>query len=265
MTALLITGMILFLLTLLLCCSATLYVELKDQELTVRAGAFGLRFRIWSTADAEKDPSSEKLKKKSEKKRKSKTANLNHKKGQKTKENRTSEEISAERTEAQTKAEHQKDLSAQLEQLPEEKRNLFEVISLVLDFIKAALGPAGFLIYRVRITSFCLTMSVGGEDASKAALNYAAVGSAVPYFIAGLGSVMTVKVRRADIWADFVTGETHQQLFFKVKLRFFELLYAGLCMIRNYLVNTNQKDSSASREKRNRNASVSHSGMRTEK
>lgn len=254
MLALMIIGIILGVILLLLSLSVTLYVRLTD-ELSVRWGIGGLKFWLLRPGEdeSEEDEPVQTESTKANPQPKSSVSESKIKDFENPKENEDEhttvfedkkDDSPVEKTE-QEKTKTQKDSSSQ--KTPENNRDLKETVYFILKQIKAVLPPIGFLMKHLRITGLKVFMSVGGEDASHTALNYAAAGSGIYSLIAGLKSFMTVRVKKIELYADFVTGETHQDIAFKIKLRLGLILIAAFSMIIKYVANTNSKQNSVSK------------------
>lgn len=208
------------LLLLLLIGSITLYVS-YDEKISLRAGIWGIKIWIISPDQPKKA-----------KKEKKKVSSQEKKTAQKVSK-RTAKKKKVSPKKVKTEAAEKKKALAD-----DKKKDLWETIYLVLDLVKAVCPPLGKLLKRIRITHLQLSLSVGKEDADATAISYGEMNGALYYSLAALQQMMTVKVKKWEIHADFVTGETVWKYYFRVKLRVCVILWAAICMLFRFLGNT---------------------------
>ncbi len=115
-------------------------------------------------------------------------------------------------------------------------------IPLIIDFIK-----------KIRITSFCVNVMVGGEDSAAAAVNYGKISALVYGGLAFLRNLIRIKVKSISINCDFLKNNIEQKIFFKVKIRIFHIVLAalriGYIVLVNTLKRTKSDDSDLSEKK----------------
>lgn len=121
------------------------------------------------------------------------------------------------------------------------RRSFGEVVELILDILSSVFDPSMALLRATRITALDLRMSIGDEEAGDTALAYAGYSSAVYCVLAVLQANIKVKVKRIELNANFISGETVQDISFKVKIRLGAVLWATLRMIGRFLRYTIKK------------------------
>ena len=119
-----------------------------------------------------------------------------------------------------------------------QKGNVKETVGIVLDLIRAVAGPLPFLLRHFRVTGLKAWIVVGGDDAAEIALNYGKLSGVVHGSLAALRNLIPVRVKRIDLFCDFCSSETRQQIDFKVKIRIGILLWTALRMGGRFLVYT---------------------------
>lgn len=209
MTGWIVLGCIVLALAAVLSVSGVLYVHLTDQGLSLQAGALGIRIPLFGP-DLPLSRWMEKFKGKD--------------KGKKPRKKKPKKPPKAVQKAA--------------EQHPNAKRDMGEFVETLLTLVQSVFHPAVFVLHHLRFTHVRIWMRVGEEDADQTALAYAKAYSAAAGLLAVLSQQMTVKIEKVDISADFVRGETSQDISFRVKLRLGVAVWAGLCMIANFLVKT---------------------------
>ena len=119
-----------------------------------------------------------------------------------------------------------------------QKGNVKETVGIVLDLIRAIAGPLPFLLRHFRVTGLDVQVVVGGEDAAEVALNYGKLCGIVHGSLAALKNLISVRIKRVDIFCNFCSEETNQQINFKLIIRLGILLWAALRMAGRFLVYT---------------------------
>lgn len=119
-----------------------------------------------------------------------------------------------------------------------EKGDIKETVLLVLDIVKSVLPPVFDLLKKVRITSLCVDITVGGDDAAQTAINYGRINAIFHSSLSALRNLVKVKAKRIKIDCDFLKPETEQRIFFKMKIRIFFIIIAALRMGYRFLGNT---------------------------
>lgn len=232
MTVWIVIGIIGIIFICILSSSLTFYVHLNDGELAVKMGMFGLKFWLLNP-----NPPEKKRKKKwfrwlrKHKRRKKPLAK------EKTVDEKQSPPPLEEPDWNVTPENIKQTMQKTAEKYPKQKRDFMETISMMLEFVKAAFEPVGNLLPRVRITCLTARIAVAKQDAHQTALAYAQTSAAIYYLLGNLKNRMTVKVKKLEIYADFVTEESHQTVFFKMKIRLGILIYHVLGIFKNIFVN----------------------------
>ena len=106
----------------------------------------------------------------------------------------------------------------------------FEMLKLIYD---AAKSPLKRLIRRMRVEKVSIDCIVGGEDAALVALNYGFQSAAVSGGLAWLNEIVTLKVKRVNVVADFAKEKTDIKMKCRVKLR----LISAVAFVAGYLLN----------------------------
>lgn len=119
-----------------------------------------------------------------------------------------------------------------------EKPDFKETVLLIIDVIKSAVKPIKNLFKHIRITDVKINMAVGGDDAYDTTITYGKTITAINAGIAFLKNLINVKVSYINVFCDYNINHTKQDISFKIKLRGFIIIFAGLCIIYNILVNT---------------------------
>lgn len=210
MTAIIIVSSIVLVFALLLSFSLTVYVRIKE-EVSLSIGAFGYKHKFDFVDDDDddeeededdgEDEEAEKEKKKKKKRKKDKNV-----------EGKTSSKVN--------------------------EKTLGKTIKYILSIIKAVLKPTGKLLRHTRITKLSIYMTVCGEDADETAIKYGQVSMGIYNLLGQLDNLIKVKIKSVDIVSDFVSDEPQYDIYFKVKLRLCHIIWALLCMITRFLVNT---------------------------
>lgn len=202
MTALIVIGAILVFFALLFSFSVTLYVRWTD-ALRLKVGIFGLRFDVMSPEKDEKDALREK-------------------------------QSRPKRVHAKKKSSSQKKKKPSPD-TKKEVHSFSETVELVLGLIRSVFSPVTFILRHLRITDLSVWVKVGQEDADQTALTYAGIGIAVHDTVAFLKSLIPVQIKKIEIVPDFVSGETVQDVSFRVKLRL-GIIIAGLLGMLFYVI-----------------------------
>lgn len=124
------------------------------------------------------------------------------------------------------------------EKSKKQKPDFKETVMLIIDVIKSTVKPLKNLFNHIRITDVKINMAVGGEDAYNTTITYGKTITAINGSIAFLKNFINVKVRYINVFCDYNISQIKQDMSFKIKLRGFIIIFAGLCIIYNILVNT---------------------------
>lgn len=189
MTALIVLASIVLFFAILLYPSFTVYVKIAD-EITIKVGAYGLKFTIIPQKEKAEKPK--------------KTKGEPSKKKPKSKVDETT---------------------------------FGETVELVLTAIKAVLKPTAKLLSKVRLQAVDINIAVCGDDADKTAVKYGQINIAIFNTLSNLKRFIKVKIKRVDIRPDFVGDEDRYDIFFKVKLRLYQILGAGFSIFFKMVVN----------------------------
>ena len=114
------------------------------------------------------------------------------------------------------------------------------MVSLVLEAIRDVFDPTGKLLHKVRIDRLELQLSVGAADAAQTALRYAECSAAFYNFLRVLQQRMTVKVRRVQIDANFLSGKIEGRYAFRVRIRIGAIVWCGITALYK-LIKTRRK------------------------
>lgn len=243
-----ILGIIAFI-VVLLSFSLTLYVSINDEDIRLKVGMCGLKFKLnvfgGDEQEESDDTSDKKIACEEKKEEAHNTTPLQDTVKSESKQNPTQppKEVKKDK-EAKTASEGLKQkLKDKTKQKP---KGFSETVHMVLDIVKAVFEPSVFALKHLRFTAINIRMSVGDEDAHATAMKYAKLGIAIKTTIGFLSSLVKVKVKRVNISADFTADKTSQQIFFKVKLRGHIILFAAVGMLVNivkrFYLNTDKKE-----------------------
>lgn len=241
------------LLLVLLLSSVTLYLR-YDEQLFLKVGILGFRFWLINPDEPEEDEESPPLDNDfspKEKKhslsetegfqRKDEKSSAPHQSSESPVKSSTSSEKKIDPATGEKKKSTAKEKAVSLSE-KHPKRDFSETVYFALDLLKALLPPAEELLSHVRITRLKVFISAGMEEADQTAYAYAAANTAVYYTLSVLKSLIRVKVKKIEIFADFVTGETRQFYSFCVKLRVCHLVLAAVRMLFRFLGMTKQRE-----------------------
>ncbi|MCL2696539.1 MAG: hypothetical protein FWE74_00495 [Oscillospiraceae bacterium] len=92
-------------------------------------------------------------------------------------------------------------------------------ISMLKMLVGSMAHPIKRLIKKIKVTELNIDSVVGGSDAAKAAINYGLQNAAVYSGVVWLDSITNVKVERINIQADFCREESEFALHCKVKIK----------------------------------------------
>lgn len=126
-------------------------------------------------------------------------------------------------------------------QKPTKKAHKFsfqETVEFVLTLMKSIFKPTAKLLKHLRITKLSLNMTVCGEEAAQTAILFGQVNTAIYNLLAHLDNLITLQIKEVNIVPDFVSDEAKYDITFKVKLRFWHIIVALVCMLAKFLANT---------------------------
>jgi len=112
----------------------------------------------------------------------------------------------------------------------------FEMFKLIYDSAKPAMRK---LVGKTRVTNLQLNCIIGGDDAAKIALTYGFQSAAISGGLAWLNEVLTLKVKKVNVTADFAKPETELTMKCRVKIR----AGAALMCLLQYIINTAKSQS----------------------
>ena len=226
-----IVGCILLLLFGLLMLSTVLQITATNEEFYVDVKYAFLKFRIYP--QDEKNPKKIEKKKRKEERKKAKE---NAKKAVKT------ETVSEDETVTETKSQSTKTATKKGKKVKTKKEKKFDLqqVSDLLDMLQGIGKHLVNLIHNIRINLW-LDLSIGGEDAAEAAINYGKYNAVVWTLIGQASGIMTVKPQKVNIKCDFEYDRLKFDLFAKIKLRLITVLVIGLCILFRILVNNIKK------------------------
>jgi hypothetical protein len=92
----------------------------------------------------------------------------------------------------------------------------FEMLKLIYDSARPALRK---LVGKVRVEKLELYCVIGGDDAAKIALSYGFQSAAISAGLAWLNEVLTLKVKRVNVTADFEKVSTDMRVKCRVKIK----------------------------------------------
>ncbi|MEG0571061.1 MAG: hypothetical protein RR497_05395, partial [Oscillospiraceae bacterium] len=128
-------------------------------------------------------------------------------------------------------------------QKPVKPETFAQTVQTILSLIKAAFEPAKYLLKKVRITSLFINMTVSDDDADKTAIKYGQVSAGIYNLLAHLDNLIKLKIKCVNISPDFVTGQAKYDIAFKVKIRLYVVLFAGIRIFSKFVANTITKSS----------------------
>ena len=229
-----IVGGILLFIFILLLFSATLVVTANNDEFYLDVKYMFLKFRVYPAKEKKpvKQPT-DKPKKEAEDKTENKPQSDNADSVEQTVADNKSAEVKSEKTDEKKTADKEK--------TPKKKKkskNPFEQIGDILDLLDG-IGKYVFkLIKAIRIT-LALDMTVGGEDAAQAAINYGKYNAVIWGLIGHADAIMTVNPKRVNINCNFEFDRLLYSVYAKIKLRLITALVivigAGIRLLKNYI------------------------------
>lgn len=258
---------------LLLWTSVTLYVHL-DEQLSLKWGIAGLKFWLVNPDEKEEedsaseDPESQTPKKDEAPEKKAAKENKPSSASGGDKElERHKVQPNSSAGEEQSENSNPKQGSNGVKQTFQERlggkhgrRSFGEVVELILDILSSVFDPSMDLLRATRITALDLRMSIGDEEAGDTALAYAGYSSAIYCVLAVLQANIKVKVKHIELNANFISGETVQDISFKVKIRLGAVLWAALRMIGRFLRYTIKKQQRQAKNQPRKQSKVNSKG-----
>lgn len=136
--------------------------------------------------------------------------------------------------------------------------SFMETVELVLTAIKAVIGPTSKLLSKLRMKVVYLNIVVCGDDADKTAIKFGAINTAIFNVLANLKRFFKVKIKRIDIRPDFVGDEDRYDIYFKVKLRLYQIIGAGFSIFFKMAVNIIKRQLKATPVEQNKKSAVSN-------
>lgn len=196
---------ILILIVLLLLLRVTLWVQIRDGEAVLSAGALWFRFPVY--------PPRQKKRKRKSAKNKPSAANA----GQSDKKARPAPK----------------------------KQSLSEQLQMVLDFLEPLPRPVKKLIRGIHITQVKVYIRVAESDAASTAIGYGKTCAVVHSALAVLRNIFTVRVKAIKIEPDFLSEHPVHDISFQVKLHVYTAVAAVAGYLWAYFKRALAKDKAA--------------------
>ena len=115
------------------------------------------------------------------------------------------------------------------------EKGLKYTVDLVSETLKSVLNKLLWLLKRLKIRNFKLSLSVVGGDAADTAIKYGAVCAAVYPTLAFVDSNLDFKPKSIDIYADFEGKNIKFSLSTDIKATIFVLLVLAISCLKEYL------------------------------
>lgn len=199
-----------------LCLSVTVTVRI-DEDIRIKVKYAGIT--IFSVSP--EDEAKKKAKKKNKNSKHSvKQADADTEKNDgkvvKNKTDSTADKISAENVNDKNSG---KDGKSQKAKTKSKSGNLSDNWEMIKTLIESAGRPVKRLISHIRVTDLFADITVSGEDAASAALNYGKINWLVHSAIAFLYQTVRLCVKKINIGVDFTSGNTEYFISCKIKMR----------------------------------------------
>lgn len=116
-----------------------------------------------------------------------------------------------------------------------EQKGLKYTIELASDLLRTVFGRLLWLVRRIKIRNFMLSLSVVGDDAADTAVKYGAICSVIYPLLAFLDTVLDFKAKRIDVNADFEGKDIEFKISASIKAEIFVLAVLAVRCIKEYL------------------------------
>ncbi len=121
------------------------------------------------------------------------------------------------------------------------KMSLGELISLILDIIKAVAGPSVWLVRKIRVKKLKAIIIVASDDCAKTAQDYGKMCAVVYGAVGYLQNQIKMTIRRVFVGFDFQKTKSQYDVSFKLNIRLCYLVYALIRMLLRFIGNTIKK------------------------
>ena len=241
MTGWIIFGSILFVIVFLITRSVTVTaVYDKNPEITVKY-LFLTLFRLPAKPKKKKKPK-KKNTKEAEKKpeeEKSNTEEEISKEESSEEENEAPREDAAEEAPKKSAAQKEKKAAAKSEK-PKKGFSLSDIsLEMIKDFVESASPPIKRLFKKIKVRDLYIDYVVGSDDAAKTAIKYGSLCALIYSTLKWLTLYFDVKVKEANIEADFKAEKDDIFIYTTVKLRISTalgcVLWLGVRVLKTYL------------------------------
>lgn len=131
-----------------------------------------------------------------------------------------------------------KDADSHEDKSKPDKKSLGETVEFALMLLKSIVPSAVRLASHIRFASVRIDVTVAEDDADRTAIEYGAVSAGIYNLLATLDQLFTLRVKSVDVQPDFVSGESKYDIFFRAKLRFWNILTAAIGIFFKLIVHT---------------------------
>lgn len=212
--------------TFIMIANISAFIRIINNDIYLKVGAYGIYFWVLNP-DIDKSTS----KKKNSKKKSSTTKNNDTQKQKK-------------------KQEITKSKNSFLDML-KNKDGKFEVkkaISLFFDIAKVVFPMIKNILFKLKIKNLKVLMSVSADDAHSTAIQYANISNSIEILALYLQSLKFVKIKKIQIYPDFVTGEIRSDISFFIKIRVYTILFESLKALTKFVINYIKKQNNHKKE-----------------
>ena len=115
------------------------------------------------------------------------------------------------------------------------KKGLKYTVDLCIELFKTLTNKVLWLLKRLEIRNFLLSLSVIGPDAAETAIRYGAVCSAVYPTVAFLDTNLNFKPKKIDVYADFEGKEIKFKISTDIKASVFTLVLLSVAVLKEFL------------------------------
>ncbi len=116
-----------------------------------------------------------------------------------------------------------------------------ELISLILDVIKAVAGPSVWLVRKIRVKKLKAIIIVASDDCAKTAQDYGKMCAVVYGAVGYLKNQIKLTIRRVFVGFDFQKTKSEYDISFKLNIRLCHVIYALVRMLLRFIGNTIKK------------------------
>lgn len=216
---------IVFIIAFILFTNISAYVRMINDDIYLKVGAYGIY--IWILNPNKVKPSKKKTVKHKNKKSTEKTKKVENSKEKK------EQEIN-------------KSKNSFLDALKNKdgKLDIKKVVSLFSDISKSIFPMLKNLVVKIKVKDLKIQISIGAEDAHSTAIQYANIGNSIEILAGYLQTLNFVKIKKMQVYPDFVTGEIRYDISFFIKIRIGtvvkEALKALIKFIMSYIKKQNE-------------------------